>query len=79
MGAKKAVINGQPVLNKHHPVNSLTVRTGMRRLTRFTNAFSKRLKTTSTPSRFISCATILPHPQTLRVTPATEAGIIDHV
>ena len=58
----------------------LTLRMGMRRLTRLTNAFSKKVKnlTAATCLHFMHYNFARIH-QTLRVTPAMEAGISDHV
>lgn len=59
---------------------NLTMRMGMRRFTRLTNGFSKKVEN-------MACAIALPFMhynfcrvhQTLRVTPAMEAGVADHV
>lgn len=83
-GAEKRVINGNPDV-KHVSTSfverqNLTMRMGMRRFTRLTNAFSKKLNN-------LECAVALHFMyynfgrihKTLRVTPAMEAGISDHV
>jgi len=59
---------------------SLTMRMSVRRFTRLTNAFSKKLENHAAAValhylHYKSCRT---H-QTLRVTPAMEAGLSDHV
>jgi hypothetical protein len=60
--------------------SNLSLRMGNRRFTRLTNAFSKKLK-----NHRRACALYFMHDnfcrihQTLRVTPAMEAGITDHV
>ena len=59
---------------------NLTMRMGMRRYTRLTNAFSKKVANHSamTSLHFMYYNFCRVH-QTLRVTPAMEAGIADHV
>jgi IS1 family transposase len=84
MGARKTVICGKP--EKKHVSTSmierqnLTMRMGMRRFTRLTNAFSKKLEnheaSIALHYMFYNFARI--H-QSLRVTPAMEAKITDHV
>jgi len=84
MGAAKHPVIGNP--DKNHISTSyverqnLTMRMSMRRFTRLTNAFSKKLAN--------HCAAIALHfmhynfariHQTLRVTPAMAAGVTDHV
>jgi hypothetical protein len=84
MGAKTAVINGKPdfahVSTSHIERQNLTMRMGMRRFTRLTNAFSKKVQNHEAAIAlhymYYNFARI--H-QTLRVTPAMEAGIADHV
>jgi hypothetical protein len=60
--------------------NNLTMRMNMRRFTRLTNGFSKKLKNLehaiSLHFMYYNFARI--H-KTLRVTPAMEAGVADHV
>lgn len=60
--------------------NNLNVRMGMRRYTRLTNAFSKKLEAhvAATALHFAHYNFCRVH-QTLRVTPAMEAGLSDHV
>ncbi len=84
MGTKRAVISGAPNHN-HISTNyverqNLTMRMSMRRFTRLTNAFSKKLENLEHAvalhyMHYNFCRT---H-QTLRVTPAMEAAISDHV
>jgi IS1 family transposase len=82
-GIKKVRVSGQPdpehVSTSYVERQNLTMRMSMRRFTRLTNAFSKKLEN--------HAAAIAPHfmhynfarvHQTLRVTPAMEAGISDH-
>jgi IS1 family transposase len=83
-GAKKTPVVGSPdpahVSTSYVERQNLTMRMSMRRFTRLTNAFSKKLEN--------HCAAIALHfmhynfariHQTLRVTPAMAAGVTDHV
>ena len=58
---------------------NLTMRMGIRRFTRLTNAFSKKIDNHAyaVAVHFLYCNFVQIH-QTLRVTPAMEAGISDH-
>jgi IS1 family transposase len=84
MGAKKAVISGEPshrhVSTSQTERQNLSMRMGMRRFTRLTNAFSKKLENLehNVALYFMHYNFCRIH-QTLRVTPAMEAGIADHV
>ena len=59
---------------------NLTMRMAMRRFTRLTNAFSKKLENlkAAVALHFAHYNLIGVH-KTLRVTPAMEAGIADHI
>lgn len=84
MGAKKAVMIGEPsvehISTSFVERHNLTIRMGNRRFTRLTNAFSKKVENHEhavalTMMHYNFCRI---H-QTLRVTPAMEAGLTDHV
>jgi len=82
-GSKKEVITGNPD-SKHISISyaerqNLTMRMSMRRFTRLTNAFSKKVENlahaVSLHFMYYNFGRI--H-KSLRVTPAMEAGISDH-
>lgn len=83
-GARKGVVSGNPA--KEHISTSfverqnLTMRMGMRRFTRLTNGFSKKIENLdhAVSLHFLHYNFARIH-KTLRVTPAMEAGISDHV
>ncbi len=83
-GSKKVAVFGNPDMDKvctsHIERQNLTVRMQMRRMTRLTNAFSKKWLNLKWAyalqfAYFNFCRVHL----SLRVTPAMEAGITDHV
>lgn len=84
IGCRSVVISGMP--KPHHISTSyaerqnLTMRMSMRRFTRLTNAFSKKLENhqAALSLHFMYYNFCRVH-QTLRVTPAMEAGVTDHV
>jgi IS1 family transposase len=84
IGARKKRITGNPnkdlVSTSRVERQNLTMRMGMRRFTRLTNAFSKKLTNHSAAIalHFMHYNFCRIH-QSLRVTPAMEAGISDHV
>lgn len=84
IGIEKHKINGNPktenISTSYVERQNLTMRMNMRRFTRLTNAFSKKIEN-------LACAVALHFMyynfcrihQTLRVTPAMEAKVTDHV
>jgi hypothetical protein len=84
MGARKAVISGNPdhnhVSTSYAERQNLTMRMSMRRFTRLTNGFSKKLENHEHAlALYFMYYNFCRIHQTLRVTPAMEAGIADHV
>ncbi|MGH9867009.1 MAG: IS1 family transposase [Candidatus Polarisedimenticolia bacterium] len=84
LGAKPEVINGHPkpeaISTSYVERQNLTMRMSMRRFTRLTNAFSKKVDNLryAVALHFVHYNFARIH-QTLRVTPAMEAGLTDHV
>lgn len=84
MGAKKAVVSGNPdyrhISTSHAERQNLTMRMQMRRFTRLTNAFSKKIENheAAIALHYMHYNFVRIH-QTLRVTPAMAAGVCDHV
>lgn len=84
MGVRKAVITGNPV-HEHISTSyverqNLTMRMSMRRFTRLTNGFSKKVENleTAVALHYMHYNFCRIH-QTLRVSPAMEAGVSDRV
>ncbi len=84
IGCRKVEITGNPdprkVSTSYVERNNLTLRMQMRRFTRLTNAHSKKIENMghALALHFVHYNFARIH-QTLRVTPAMEAGIADHV
>jgi len=84
MGARKAVISGQPdyrhVSTSHTERQNLSMRMGMRRFTRLTNGYSKKLENLeANVALYFMHYNFAKIHGSLRVTPAMEAEIADHV
>jgi len=84
IGCKTAVVTGDPdpnhISTSFVERQNLSMRMGMRRFTRLTNGFSKKLENHGhmVALYFFHYNFIRIH-KTLRVTPAMEAGLTDHV
>jgi IS1 family transposase len=84
IGCRTAVISGNPdpkhISTSYVERQNLTMRMSMRRFTRLTNAFSKKIENheAAVALHFMHYNFCRVH-QTLRVTPAMEAGVSDHV
>jgi IS1 family transposase len=84
IGSHRDVITGSPdadhVSTSHVERANLTMRMGMRRFTRLTNAFSKKLEnlTAAVSLHFMHYNFCRVH-QTLGTTPAVAAGVADHI
>jgi hypothetical protein len=82
IGSERTVINGRPdikhITTSHVERQNLTMRMHMRRFTRKTNAFSKKLQNHqyAIAIHFVYYNFVRFH-STLRVTPAMEAGLMD--
>jgi IS1 family transposase len=84
IGAVKNIVSGQPdekhISTSYAERSNLTLRMGCRRFTRLTNAFSKKVE-----NHAHAVALHMMHynfariHKTLRVTPAMQAGVSDHV
>lgn len=83
-GAKKEVVIGEPVMaevtTSHVERANLTMRMGMRRFTRLTNGFSKKIEMhfAAVSLHFLHYNFARVH-KSLKVTPAMQAGICGHV
>lgn len=83
-GIKKRCIEGDPakalVSTSHVERQNLTMRMHMRRFTRLTNAFSKKVENHAyaVALHFMYYNYVRVH-QTLKVTPAMQAGLTDHL
>ena len=77
-------IMGRPVRDRictsHIERQNLSIRMGMRRMTRLTNAFSKKWENLQAAySLWFAYYNFCRRHQTLRVTPAMESGLTDHI
>ena len=84
IGCKKLEVSGDPdpkhVSTSYVERANLTIRMSIRRFTRLTNAFSKKIENhAAMVSLYFMYYNFGRVHQTLRVTPAMEAGIADHV
>jgi IS1 family transposase len=84
VGAQRAIVSGRPdpkhISTSHVERQNLTMRMHMRRFTRLTNGFSKKaeMHALNVALHFTYYNFCKIH-QTLRVTPAMESGLSDHV
>lgn len=84
IGCQSTVVSGDPdrkhVNTSYVERQNLTMRMSMRRFTRLTNGFSKKLENhAATVALYFMYYNFARVHQTLRVTPAMQAGIADHV
>jgi IS1 family transposase len=84
MGSNKEIIQGFPdpkhISTSYAERQNLTMRMCMRRFTRLTNGFSKKLENHEAPlALYFMYYNFCRVHQTLRVTPAMEAGVTNHI
>ena len=84
MGIRKTTIKGEPEMNhvstSYVERQNLTMRMSMRRFTRLTNAFSKKIENHEHAlALYFMYYNFCRIHQTLRITPAMAAGVSDHV
>jgi IS1 family transposase len=84
IGCDMKAVSGNPdpkhVSTSYVERQNLTMRMSMRRFTRLTNAFSKKIENhIATVAMYFMYYNFCRVHQTLRVTPAMEAGLTDHV
>ena len=84
IGCEKQTVVGEPdydhISTSHVERSNLTLRMSMRRFTRLTNAFSRKVENHAAMVALFFCYYNFARVhQSLRVTPAMEAGIADHV
>ena len=84
LGCKTQEVTGTPdpkhISTSYVERQNLTMRMSMRRFTRLTNGFSKKLENhAATVALYFMYYNFARVHQTLRVTPAMEAGVSDHV
>jgi hypothetical protein len=78
------LVSGNPdrdrICTSHVERQNLSIRMGMRRMTRLTNGFSKKWENLQAAySLWFAYYNFCRRHQTLRVTPAMESGLTDHV
>ena len=84
VGTRAVGVRGNPkpehISTSYVERQNLTMRMSMRRFTRLTNAFSKKIKNHAQAANlhFMYCNFVQIH-QTLRVTPAMAAGVTERV
>ncbi len=83
-GARPKTVSGRPdrwhISTSYAERNNLNCRTFLRRLTRLTDAFSKRIENlTAALWLYFAHSNFVRVHGTLRVTPAMAAGVTDHV
>ena len=72
--------NPEKICTSHVERQNLSIRMGMRRMTRLTNAFSKKWQNLRAAyALWFAFYNFCRVHQTLRVTPAMEAGLTDHI
>lgn len=84
IGCERTVVSGDPdpdhISTSHVERQNLSMRMSMRRFTRLTNAFSRKLENhMAAVALYFMWYNFGRVHQTLRVTPAMEAGVTDHV